>query len=323
MDLKIALQQINQELNNLPLDRKPNELYEPVKYFLNIGGKRMRPLLALQGCYLFDSNYQKALKPSLAVELFHNFSLIHDDIMDNAPLRRGFKTVHEKWNANVAILAGDVTLIEAYELLAHCDPAIRLEIFQKFNLTAKQVCEGQQIDMNFETQNEVSIDEYTEMIAFKTAVLLAFSFYMGARIGGASPLDAQKMYDCALNLGISFQIKDDLLDVFGESAKVGKMVGGDIVANKKTFLLINALKLANENQKAALQQLISDKCIAPNDKVENTIAIYNQLNIKEITEKEIKKYFDKAMLLLSEINAEESKKEFLKIYFTELFNRES
>ncbi len=323
LDFKSALHKINAEIAALPLDQQPKELYEPVTYFLSIGGKRMRPLLTLLGCYLFDENIDKAIKPSVAVELFHNFSLIHDDIMDNAPLRRGMKTVHEKWNNNVAILAGDITLIQAYEMLVYVDEPIRAEIYKLFNRTAREVCEGQQFDMNFELQSQISIPDYIEMISLKTAVLLGFSMYLGARIGGASAQDAQNIYDAALNMGLSFQIKDDLLDVYGDSAKVGKRVGGDIVSNKKTYLLLKAYENANDLQKAQLNQLTTDQCISAEDKVGAVIDIYNQLKIKEITQNAINDYFNIALQKLESINADSARKSFLKNYFTDLLNRES
>jgi len=323
LDFKAALDKINTEIAALPLNGNPKELYEPISYFLGIGGKRMRPVLTLLGCYLFDQNIDKAVKPAIAIELFHNFSLIHDDIMDNAPLRRCMQTVHEKWNRNVAILAGDITLIQAYEMLTYVDEGIRAEIYAMFNRTAREVCEGQQFDMNFETQPEVSIDDYIAMISLKTAVLLGFSMYLGARIGGADTTEAQKIYDAALNMGISFQIKDDLLDVFGDATKVGKRVAGDIVANKKTYLLLQALEKADEVDKARLQQLMTDNCISEIDKVGAVMDMYNKLNIKQIAQSAIESYFTKALQSLESIAADEYRKLFLKNYFTELLHRES
>lgn len=322
MDLKLALESINAQIQQLPLNKQPKELYEPVSYFMAIGGKRMRPLLAMIGCYMFDDNYDKALKPAVAIELFHNFTLIHDDIMDNAPLRRGVPTVHEKWNRNIAILAGDITMIQAYEMLAHSPENIRSEIYHIFNRTAAEVCEGQQIDMNFENRSDVSIDEYIHMISLKTAVLLGCSMYIGARIGGADVENAQKIYDAALNMGISFQIKDDLLDVFGEAAKVGKMVGGDIVANKKTYLLLKAFEKASLAQKQSLNQLLTDTCISPEDKVGAVTEIYNQLSIRLITEQAIRHYFDVALNQIAALDTSEHKKKYLAAFFTDLMNRD-
>lgn len=323
MDLKLAYIRLNEAIEKLSLNGQPSELYEPVKYFLQLGGKRMRPLLSLIGCHLFDNDYEKALKPAIAIELFHNFTLIHDDIMDNAPLRRGMPTVHEKWNRNIALLAGDITLIFAYELLSHAPTKVKDELYLRFNLTARQVCEGQQFDMNFENQAAVTLEQYIEMITLKTAVLLAYSMYQGARIGGASHQDAENLYQCALLMGISFQIKDDWLDVYGNSQKVGKRVGGDIIANKKTYLLISALEQANTHQKATLHQLLTDRCIAGDDKVSAVMDIYKQLNIEQQTLQAIEKYFNQAVDLLNKIQASESKKQYLLNYFTELLNREN
>lgn len=322
-DIKSATETLNQEIAALKFDRKPAELYDPVKYILSLGGKRMRPLLSLLGCYLYDSSYAKAVKPSLAVELFHNFTLIHDDIMDKAPLRRGMPTVHKKWNENIALLSGDVTLIEAYELLEFVEPTIRLEIFKLFNLTAKQVCEGQQLDMNFEKLDKVSIEEYLEMIGLKTAVLLGFSMYMGARIGGASVADAQNLYDIAKNVGIGFQIKDDYLDVYGDTEKFGKQVGGDILANKKTYLLLTALEKADAESLSRLKLLLSTNIFKGADKVNEVMNIYNKLNVREIAHKAIESYFDKALADLANLNIKQEKKEFLTGYFKALMERES
>lgn len=323
MNFKEAIEKINAEIAALPLDKQPKELYEPVSYFLHIGGKRMRPLLTILGCYLFDEKIEKAIKPSIAIELFHNFSLIHDDIMDNAPLRRGMQTIHEKWNRNIAILAGDITLIEAYEMLAHVESEIRTEIFAKFNQTAREVCEGQQFDMNFESLNEVSIESYINMIKLKTAVLLGFSMFLGAKIGGANSAEAEKIYYAALNMGISFQIKDDLLDVFGDEKKVGKRVGGDIVSNKKTFLLLKAFEKADKDQKNELHSLLNQSSIDDKNKIESVVKIYNDLHIKELTQNEIELYFNIALQNIESIAVPIERKEFLKKYFTDLLNRDS
>lgn len=323
LDLDKISAEIHSEITALKLDRKPSELYDPVKYILQLGGKRMRPLLSILSCYAFTDEYRKAIKPSLVVELFHNFTLIHDDIMDKAPLRRGMQTVHEKWNTNIALLSGDVTLIEAYELLAYVDSEIRLEIFQLFNLTAKQVCEGQQFDMNFETSDKVHLEEYIEMIRLKTAVLLGFSMYMGARIGGASQHDAQKMYNIANKIGIGFQIKDDYLDAFGDQDKFGKQVGGDILANKKTYLLLSAMQLADAETLSRLKMILSTNVLKGNDKIFEMLSIYQKLNIKDVAQNAIKSYFDEALFDLKHIGIETSKKQFLVSYFKKLMERES
>lgn len=319
-DFNEATTKLNAEIAALNFDKKPQELYHPVRYFLDLGGKRMRPLLSLLSCYIFDNEYIKATKASLAIEIFHNFTLIHDDIMDNAPLRRGKPTVHEKWNRNIALLAGDVTLIEAYEHLEYLPNEIRKDVVKRFNKTAFEVCEGQQFDMNFELREEVSIEEYIEMIRLKTAVLLGFSMYMGAKIGNATEIEANKMYEVALNIGLAFQIKDDYLDVYGDAKKFGKQVGGDILSDKKTFLLLSALKSKNNTD---LIKIISNKNISSNEKINKVLAIYEKENIKHITEIEMKKYFDKAIEILKTVNADESKKSFISQYFNDLMTRET
>jgi geranylgeranyl diphosphate synthase, type II len=325
-DFELALYQINQAIleysASLISERLPTELYSPVAYFLGLGGKRIRPLLSLLGCYLFEAKYELAIKPSIAVELFHNFTLIHDDIMDNAPLRRGNITVHEKWNTSVAILSGDVTLIEAYDLLENVNSEIRTDVFKLFNKVARQVCEGQQLDMNFEHLIHVKIEQYLEMIALKTAVLLGFSLYMGARIGGATQEQAYSLYQVGLNLGISFQIKDDLLDVFGETTKVGKQTGGDIIANKKTYLLLYALENTSESQKQRFQQHLYSKDISSNDKVRNIVELYNELEVQKNTIIAMKSYFDKAISCLDELDVNHFRKTELKAYFQTLFDRQ-
>jgi geranylgeranyl diphosphate synthase type II len=322
-DIKTATNQLISEINGLKFERKPAELYDPVGYILTLGGKRMRPLLSLLSCYAFDSEYEKAIKPSLTVELFHNFTLIHDDIMDKAPLRRGMPTVHQKWNENIALLAGDVTLIEAYELFEYIPENIRWEIFKLFNLTAKQVCEGQQMDMNFETQSQVPLEEYIEMIGLKTAVLLGFSMYLGARIGGANAADSQKMYDIGKRIGIGFQIKDDYLDVYGDAEKFGKQVGGDILANKKTFLLLSALEMADAETLSRLKLIIAGSVFRGREKVNEVISLYDKLNIREITFQAIEQYFNNALQDLKSMNIVEAKKTFLVNYFKQLMERES
>ncbi|TAF74721.1 MAG: polyprenyl synthetase family protein [Bacteroidetes bacterium] len=319
-DFNEATTKLNAEITALNFDKKPQELYHPVRYFLDLGGKRMRPLLSLLSCYLFDNEYIKATKASLAIEIFHNFTLIHDDIMDNAPLRRGKPTVHEKWNRNIALLAGDITLIEAYEHLEYLPNEIRKDVVKRFNKTAFEVCEGQQFDMNFELREEVSIEEYIEMIRLKTAVLLGFSMYMGAKIGNATEIEANKMYEVALNIGLAFQIKDDYLDVYGDAKKFGKQVGGDILSDKKTFLLLSALKSKNNTD---LKNIIGNKNTSSNEKINKVLAIYEKENIKHITEIEMKKYFDKAIEILKTVSADESKKSFISQYFNDLMTRET
>lgn len=236
-DTQQALQSIEKEIQNIALGTHPAELYEPIRYIMDLGGKRIRPILVLIGNYLFADNWQKNVQPALAVEIFHNFTLLHDDIMDNAPIRRGKPTVHEKWNSNIALLSGDVMLVKAYQQLDFVEEKYFHAILRKFHQCAIEVCEGQQLDMNFEKVGKITEKEYINMIRLKTAVLLGFSLEFGAIIGGAEPENAQQLYDFGVNIGIGFQLKDDLLDVYSDQAKFGKQVGGDIIANKKTSYL--------------------------------------------------------------------------------------
>lgn len=271
----------------------PKELYEPISYIMSLGGKRIRPLLTLMAYSLYKEDYQKILTPALAVEVFHNFTLMHDDIMDDAPLRRGNQTVHEKWNANTAILSGDVMLVKAYDMLLEIEPDKLLTCITLFNKTAAEVCEGQQKDMNFETLPTVSEEDYIDMIRLKTAVLLGFALQFGAILAGASKEDSEHLYNFGVNIGIGFQLKDDLLDVYADKAKFGKQVGGDIISNKKTFLLLKAKELAKGNTKTLLENWIETQDFDKAEKVAAVTAIYEELGIKALTESKMKEYFDK------------------------------
>jgi geranylgeranyl diphosphate synthase, type II len=255
---------------------KPASLYEPAHYFLSIGGKRIRPILCLMGNELFDAIHPDAYEVATAIELFHNFTLVHDDIMDNASLRRSMQTVHVKYNPSTALLVGDVMMIRAYEYLNKINTLHLHRILRLFNTTAKEVCEGQQLDMDFEKRSDVSLDEYIEMIGLKTSVLLAASLEMGAILGGAGEGNCKHLYAFGKNLGIAFQIQDDYLDAFGDPAKFGKEVGGDIKQNKKTFLLLHTLEVADASQKAQLLHLMEQN---PVDKVEQVLAIYTACGV--------------------------------------------
>jgi geranylgeranyl diphosphate synthase type II len=288
-----------------------------------LGGKRMRPLLTLLSASIFTDDWQKALKPAIAVEVFHNFTLMHDDIMDKAPLRRNQPTVHTKWNENVAILSGDVMLVNVYELLVDVEPDKLRRVLIRFNRVAAQVCEGQQWDMNFESLGTVSEAQYLEMIELKTAVLLGFSLELGGLITGAGEADTQLLWEAGTNIGIGFQLKDDLLDVFGEQAKFGKQVGGDIIANKKTFLLIEALEKAGREERKALEYWLGAKAFDKDEKVKAVTQIYNQLNIKGLTESKMNEYFQKGLANLNGLGASESRKEGLQQFVQQLIYRES
>ena len=297
------LEQIIQQLpSHIEIGRSPKELYDPISYILNLGGKRIRPLLSLLAYGLYRDNPEKILKQALAIEVFHNFTLMHDDIMDAAPIRRGKATVHEKWNHNIAILSGDVMLVKAYDLLLDTEPSLLREIIRDFNRTASEVCEGQQYDMNFESLETVSEEDYLEMIRLKTAVLLGLALKMGALLAGATPEDAQKLYDFGVNIGVGFQLKDDLLDVFADQAKFGKQVGGDIIANKKTFLLIKALELATGKEAKALEYWLSQKDFNKDEKVTAVKKIYQTLGIKELTEIKMQAYFTAGFRQFEQLN---------------------
>lgn len=317
------VERINTEIQHTQFGSNPEELYEPVRYFMGLGGKRLRPLLTIFGAWLFSDDFEKAVKPSLAVETFHNFTLMHDDIMDNAPLRRNQQTVHEKWNQNVAILSGDVMLVKAYDFLLKTDVDLYPEVFAAFNKCAAEVCEGQQLDVNYEKRDTVSEEEYIEMIRLKTAVLLGYALELGARIGRADEKDVQLLRQAGENMGIAFQLKDDLLDVYGDQKKFGKQVGGDIVANKKTYLLIQALQKATGKTLKELKELLGGKVADPQEKVKQVTAIYDSLNIKECTEQLIEHYINKAMDELLAVNCSFYRKSLLKSYFLRLAERES
>lgn len=309
-------------ITKLSLPESPIELYDPIRYILSLGGKRTRPSLVLMSCDLFDGDIQEATNAALAIEVFHNFTLLHDDIMDNAPLRRGNATVHTKWNNNTAILSGDVMLVEAYKLISTVKENILGEVLRVFNNTAAGVCEGQQYDMNFEIRDTVKIEEYLKMIEQKTAILLGTSLKIGAIIAGTDKSNADAIEHFGNNLGIAFQLQDDILDVYGDPEKFGKQIGGDILANKKTFLLIKALEHAKDNTQETLVKWISSTDFNPKEKVDAVTRIYNELGIKEIAKKAMLTYADKAMSYLESITVENHKKDFLKAFVLQLTNRE-
>ena len=318
-----AFSLLNAEISRQTYGENPPELYEPLRYLMNLGGKRLRPMLVLMGSYLFEDDYEQHLRPAIAVEVFHNFTLMHDDIMDNAPLRRGKPTVHEKWNANTAILSGDVMLVQAYQMLLDI-PADQLPgVLRAFNRCAAQVCEGQQIDMNFEARSDVTETEYLEMIRLKTAVLLGFSLQLGGMVASASPENLLLLRELGENIGVGFQLKDDLLDVFGDQAKFGKQVGGDIIANKKTFLLIEALNTAKGEIQEQLWFWLSQKDFDKAEKVKAVTQLYNALHIKALTENKINEYFSRGFACLEKLQADPSKKAFLEGFIQNLRERES
>jgi len=300
----------------------PKELYDPEDYMLGLGGKRLRPLLALIACDLFDKDPKLALDSALAVELFHNFSLIHDDILDNAPLRRNQDTVHVKWNSNIAILSGDVMLVQSFRTLESYGFKEFKKLSALFSKTAVEVCEGQQLDMNFETVSSVTVSEYIRMITYKTAVLLGCSLKMGAINAYAADEDQNYIYEFGKHLGIAFQLLDDLLDAFAEDAgQFGKQTGGDIIANKKTFLLLKAMELASDKQKKELAKLLKTK--DPVKKVSGVLALYDALDIKTLCRQEADKHTNLAIDYLRKIQAASARKKQLERFALELLNRQT
>lgn len=304
------------------LPNTPGELYQPITYTLSLGGKRIRPLLVLLGCDLFEGNTDNALPAALAIEVFHNFTLLHDDLMDLAPLRRNQPTVYKKWNNNIAILAGDAMFVKAYQLLAQCNTNKLAEILEIFSQTALGVCEGQQFDMNYESENSISIADYIKMIELKTAVLLAGGLQIGAILGNAPLENASNLYEFGKNIGIAFQLQDDILDVYGNPEKFGKQIGGDIISNKKTFLLLKAFELANKEQKETLNNQIKATVFSAEEKINIVTGIYDQLNIREIAKQEMKNFFEKGIQYFDLVEANPSKKEKLKVLVNNLMERE-
>ena len=294
---------IEAELGKIAYPKTPQKLYQPIDYVMGLGGKRMRPILLLMAHQLFDENIEKAISPALGIEVFHNFTLLHDDIMDNAPIRRGKKTVHEKWNKNVAILSGDIMLVQAYQLLSNVDKGIVKELITVFSKAATEVCEGQQWDMDFEIQKEVTLQEYLKMIEYKTAVLLAASLQIGGIIANTSKENQNNLYHFGLNMGIAFQLKDDLLDAFGNPDEFGKQIGGDIIANKKTFLYLKALQLANDKQKESLVNYFKTQ-EQTEQKVMGVKTIFTDLDIPKHTKDMMKAYYTKAMKHLEAIDSD-------------------
>ena len=313
---------INEAIDALDFDREPISLFQPIQYILSLGGKRLRPILAYMATNLFSGDLSPTTAPAIGLEIFHNFSLLHDDLMDNAWVRRGAKTVHAKWCANTAILSGDAMLIDAYNYMLKVDKDALPRILRVFNTTAMQVCEGQQFDMDFEKRLHVKETEYLEMIRLKTAVLVAASLKIGAIMGNANDDDADRLYEFGINIGLAFQLKDDLLDVYGNPKEFGKNIGGDILCNKKTFLLIKALENSNELQEAALQHWISAETFDPEAKINAVKEIYDELKLDVLVEKLIQKYYLAALQCLSEVNVLDERKQQLLIYTNELMKRE-
>ena len=313
-------QRIEKAISELSYPQHPGNLYDPIHYIMNLGGKRLRPALVLIAADLFQGNIEEALPAALAIETFHNFTLIHDDIMDNAPLRRGQQTVHEKWGTNNAILSGDVMMVESNKLLTQTRVDVLKDVLDTFNTTAQGVCEGQQLDMEFELRDDVNIDEYIDMIRLKTAVLVGGAMKIGATIAGASKEEAQLIYEFGENLGVAFQLQDDILDVYGDPEKFGKQVGGDIIANKKTYLLLKLQELAGKEDLAVLEEQSLNE-VATN-KIDNITALYDSYQIKESASAQMRDYLDKAFNALDRIQVPQEQKKELVTLANALMHRE-
>jgi geranylgeranyl diphosphate synthase type II len=308
---KQYLEQVNQFLEQHTFNGKPSELYDPMNYMMQLGGKRVRPVLVLMGCELFGGDLHKGLPVAMAVEVFHNFTLVHDDIMDKAPIRRGKPTVHMQWNPDTAILAGDLMMIKSMELFQHLDGDTMKKCLPLFMRTAAEVCEGQQLDMNFETASQVAVEEYLQMIELKTAVLLACSLQLGAYVAGAAEEDAQHVYQFGKHIGIAFQLQDDILDAFGDTAEVGKQKGGDIIANKKTYLLIKALEQAGEHEARELLHWLNKKEFDEAQKVQAVLSVFEQLGVKQQAEGEMQRHLQLAATHLKSISVPEADRKSL------------
>jgi geranylgeranyl diphosphate synthase type II len=308
-------------LESQTINRNPKNLYEPIQYILSLGGKRIRPALTLMGCDVFGENIEKALPAAMAVEVFHNFSLIHDDIMDKAPLRRGKQTVHEKWDLNTGILSGDAMLILAYRYFENYEPEIFSELAKLFSKTALEVCEGQQWDIDFETSDNITIEQYLKMIEYKTAVLVGAALQMGAIVAKTSEVNKKAIYDFGLNLGIAFQLQDDYLDAFGDPETFGKQVGGDIIENKKTYLYLKALEQSTQQEKEQLLHLYSIKSEDNQDKIELVKQVFETSKATEATQKAIADYTQKAFDILEAMDIPTDKKDQLRVFGEGLMNR--
>ncbi|MFN0293002.1 polyprenyl synthetase family protein [Pedobacter helvus] len=316
----IELQKIIEEaIGEIAYPVRPANLYEPIKYIMSLGGKRIRPVMVLMATELFTDEVSIALDVALAIETFHNFTLVHDDIMDNAPLRRGKQTVHEKWGVNNAILSGDVMMVESNKHLSKVDSSVLKPVLDTFNQTAQGVCEGQQLDMEFETRDDVSIEEYIDMIRLKTAVLLGGAMKLGAIVAGADEKNAELLYQFGENLGVAFQLQDDILDVYGDPEKFGKQVGGDIISNKKTFLHLTAKQLIKPNE--------TDVLLGNHDTAEQKVAavtaLYDSYGIRELSNAKMEQYLTKAYQALADLDVYESRKTYLRELTKQIMERES
>lgn len=316
------LKMFNEFLDHLSYDRKPESLYEPIKYVLSMGGKRIRPTLMLLAYNLYKENPEDILMNACALETYHNYTLLHDDLMDNADMRRGHLTVHKKWNDNTAILSGDSMLVLAFQRMMQCDTKHLKDILDLFTVTALEIGEGQQYDMEFETRNDVKEEEYIEMIRLKTSVLLACALKIGAILADASAEDADNLYKFGEQIGLAFQLQDDYLDVYGDSKVFGKEIGGDITSNKKTYMLINAFNKANDAQRKELTRWVSARDFDRNEKVDAVTRLYNEIGIDQLAQDKIAYYFGQSKKFLDAVNVPEEKKEELRKYAQKMMKRQ-
>ena len=312
---------VNSYIENQDFGGNPKELYAPIEYILRQGGKRMRPTLCLLACDLFNGNIEDCMVPAVAAEIFHNFTLVHDDIMDQAPLRRGMETVYHKWNSDIALLSGDTMLIKAFQYVLAMKKEYSYEVFAELCKVALEVCEGQQFDLNFETQDNVSLEAYLEMIRLKTAVLLGSVLKIGAIVAGTDAKNQQTVYDFGINLGLAFQLQDDIFDCYGDVKVFGKMTGGDISDNKKTYLYLKALELASEEDKNILRQLFSMPKGRDEKKIETVLAIYDKYNVRSIVTDLMTKYYEDSLKNLDSIEVSEERKQVLREYAAYLYTR--
>lgn len=317
------LEKINSYLDNLPYTREPQSLYEPVKYALSMGGKRIRPSLMLMAYNMFKDDPESILPTACAIETYHNYTLLHDDLMDNAAMRRGMPTVHVKWDANTAILSGDSMLVLAFQRMMQCAPDKLKPVLDLFTETSLEIGEGQQYDMDFESRTDVTEDEYIEMIRLKTSVLLACSLKLGAIQAGAPAADADNLYKFGELMGLAFQLQDDYLDVYGDPAVFGKAIGGDILCNKKTYMLINAYNRADDDMRGELTRWVTAEEFDPAEKIADVTAIYDKVGIKELAEQKINYYFDQSRKYLAAVNVPDERKAVLAGYTDKMMKRKS
>ena len=315
------LNKVNDFMQQLTYDRRPTSLYEPISYVLSIGGKRIRPVLMMLAYNLYKEDPERILMQAVGLETYHNYTLLHDDLMDNADLRRGHETVHKRWDANKAILSGDSMLVLAYQRMQQCDARHLQAVLDVFTETALEIGEGQEYDMTFETRNDVTEDEYIEMIRLKTSVLLACAVKIGAILADASDEDVKNLYKFGEQLGLAFQLQDDLLDVYGDPKVFGKAIGGDITSNKKTYMLINAVNRANPEQRRELEQWIGARDFDRQEKVAAVTALYDQIGIRQLCEQKINFYFDECRKYLAKVNVGDERKQMLLDYTDEMMKR--